>query len=44
MERNIADNIEQPTELGVASTATLGNQGIFPEKELTMLTGGISDE
>jgi hypothetical protein len=44
MERNIPNDFEQPTELGVASIATLGNGGIVPEKELTMLTGGISDE
>jgi hypothetical protein len=44
MERNIHDQSEVPTELAVASEATLGNRGIFPEKEFTMLDGGISDE
>ena len=44
MERKPVDINEEPVELGTASAVTLGNHGIFPEKEGTMLTGGISDE
>lgn len=34
----------EPVELGTASAVTLGNSGLFPEKEVTMPHGGISDE
>jgi hypothetical protein len=44
MERKNHEVHEEPTELGTASVVTLGNVGLFPEKELTMNTGGISDE
>lgn len=44
MERRTNDLHNEPIELGTASAVTLGNHGPFPEKEVTMLTGGISDE
>lgn len=44
MERNAKVPIDEPVELGTASTVTLGNRGLFPEKEVTMLAGGISDD
>ena len=44
MERKTHDIPEEPVELGTASAVTLGNHGLFPEKEVTMPTGGISDE
>lgn len=44
MERE-QDNLHaEPSELGTASVVTLGNHGLFPEKEVTMPTGGISDD
>lgn len=44
MEHQSRDDRESPTELGTASAITLGNHGLFPEKEVTMPSGGISDE
>ncbi len=44
MDIKINDAIEQPAELAVASAATLGNWGIYPEKEFTMLDHGISED
>jgi hypothetical protein len=44
MERSDQDRNEVPSELGIASAVTLGNVGLFPEKETTMNAGGISDE
>lgn len=44
MERKANDHTDEPIELGTASAVTLGNRGLFPEKEVTMLAGGISDE
>ena len=44
MERKINDLPDEPVELGTASAVTLGSGGPFPEKETSMLTGGISDE
>lgn len=44
MERKTNDVRKEPVELGTASAVTLGNHGLFPEKEVSMPTGGISDE
>lgn len=44
MERKSQDLHEELIELGIASAVTLGNVGLFPEKETTMNAGGISDE
>jgi hypothetical protein len=44
MEKTPTDLASQPVELGIASVVTLGNRGLFPEKEVTMPAGGISDD
>jgi len=44
MERNPENRRDEQLDLGTASVMTLGNHGVFPEKETTMLTGAISDD
>lgn len=44
MKRKADERHDEMIELGTASVVTLGNLGPFPEKEVTMHTGGISDE
>lgn len=44
MERKSNDTRDDLVELGTASAVTLGNHGLFPEKEVTMPAAGLSDE